>query len=175
MFFQNEQVIFWSLGATKSQLMSWFLGLLLCTKSWIWSTQCFKISFQGSPPGHRPHISSLVSRASDCTLGSMIPRSPHDRGSMRESHLTFAQVLDTLLPQMKFRTTPLTWLHILGLGFQQGTMYHMDESKTWLAIRILLTRERMQLSHAIILPFKEVMSLSKFASTRSQKPTWMPK
>jgi hypothetical protein len=25
------------------------------------------------------------------------------------------------------------------------------------------------------LPFKEVMSLSKFASTRSQKPTWMPK
>jgi hypothetical protein len=48
----------------------------------------------------------------------MIPRPLLDKGSVRESHLTLAYVLETLPPQMKFRTTPLIWLHILGLGFQ---------------------------------------------------------
>jgi hypothetical protein len=31
--FQKEQVVFWSLGAAKSQLMSWFLGPLPWTRS----------------------------------------------------------------------------------------------------------------------------------------------
>jgi hypothetical protein len=43
----------------------------------------------------------------DCALGSMIPRPPLDKGSVRESHLTLARVLEAFSPQMKFRTTPL--------------------------------------------------------------------
>ncbi len=90
---------------------------------------------------------------------------------MRESHLTFAWVLNALPPQMKFPTTPLIWLDILGLGFQQAAMYHMEESMTLLAIIILSTRERLQLPHAMILSFREVISLSKLAFARSWKPT----
>jgi hypothetical protein len=54
-------------------------------------------------------------------------------------------------------------------------MYHMVESKTYFATRILPVRERLQLPHAIIFPFKEAMSLSKLASVRRWKPTWMLK
>ncbi len=104
----------------------------------------------------------------------MIPRSPSNRGSVRESHLTFAQVLDALLPQMKFLTTPLIWLHILGLGFQQAAMYHMEESRTWLVTKILLVRERLQLPHAIILPLREVMSLSKLPSRGAKSQLEFP-
>lgn len=99
----------------------------------------------------------------------MIPKLPHERGSIRESHFTFARVLDILPPQMKFRTTPLIWLHILGLGFQQAAMYHMEENRTWLAIKILHVKERLQFLHIIILPFKEVINLLKLASVTSQK------
>ncbi len=88
--FQKEHVVFWNLGAAKNQLMSWFLGPLLWTGSWIWSMRCLRISFQGSPLGDSPHTRSLASRVSDWALGSMIPRPPLDRGSMKESHLTFA-------------------------------------------------------------------------------------
>ncbi len=48
-------------------------------------------------------------------------------------------------------------------------MYHMDESRTWLAIKILPMRERLQLAHAIILPLMEVMNLSKLAFAGSRK------
>jgi hypothetical protein len=54
-------------------------------------------------------------------------------------------------------------------------MYHMEESRTWLAIRFLPARERLQFPHAIILSLREVMNLSKFAYTKSWKLTWMPK
>jgi hypothetical protein len=63
----------------------------------------------------------------------------------------------------------------MGLGFQQAAMYHMEENKTWLAIRILLVRERLQFPHAIIFPSKKVISLSKLTSVGSRKLTWMPK
>jgi hypothetical protein len=76
---------------------------------------------------------------------------------------------------MKFRTTPLNWLHILGLGFQQTVMYHMEESRTWLAMNILPTRERLQFPHTIILPFNEIISLSKIASMGSWNSMWMPR
>jgi hypothetical protein len=33
------------------------------------------------------------------------------------SHFTLARAFVALPPQMKFRTTPRTWLHILGLEF----------------------------------------------------------
>jgi hypothetical protein len=60
----------------------------------------------------------------------MIPRPPLDKGSVKESHLTLARVLETFPPQMKFHTTPLIWLHILRLGFQQAVRYHIEESNT---------------------------------------------
>jgi hypothetical protein len=82
----------------------------------------------------------------------MIPRPPLEEGSVRESHFTFAKYLITFLPQMKFRMTPLIWLHILGLGLQQVAMYHMEESKTLLAMSNLLAKERLQFPHTIILP-----------------------
>jgi hypothetical protein len=80
-----------------------------------------------------------------------------------------------LSPQMKFRITPLIWLHILGLGFQQAAKYHIEEINTWLATRILSTRERLHLPQAIIFPFKVSMNFSKLASVGSRKPIWMPK
>jgi hypothetical protein len=67
----------------------------------------------------------------------MIPRPPLDKGSVRESHLTLARVLEAFPPQMKFRITLLIWLHILELGFQQAAKYHIEKSNTWLATRIL--------------------------------------
>jgi hypothetical protein len=59
---------------------------------------------------------------------------------------------------MKFRTTLLIWLHILGLGFQQSAKYHIEESNTWLATRILPAKERLHLPQVIIFPFKVNMS-----------------
>ncbi len=70
---------------------------------------------------------------------------------------------------MKFHITPLIWLHILGLGFQQAARYHIEET------RILSARERLHLPQAIIFPFKASMSFSKLASVGSQKPIWMLK
>jgi len=50
-------------------------------------------------------------------------------------------------------------------------MYHMDESRTWLVIRIMHVKERLQFPHVIILPLRKVMSLSKLASVGSLKLT----
>jgi hypothetical protein len=46
-------------------------------------------------------------------------------------------------------------------------MYHMEESMTWLVIRIMHVREKLQFPHTIILPFREVINLSNLASTTS--------
>ncbi len=105
----------------------------------------------------------------------MIPRSPLDKGSVRESHLTLARVLEAFSPQMKFCTISLIWLHILGLGFQHAAKYHIEENNTWLATGILLARERLHLPQAIIFPFRVSMNFSKLASVGSHKPIWMPK
>ncbi len=104
----------------------------------------------------------------------MIPRPLLDKGSVRKSHLTLARVLEAFPPQMKFHTTFLIWLHILGLGFQQAARYHIEESNTWLATMILPTRERLHLPQAIIFPFRVSMSFSKLASMGNQKPILMP-
>ncbi len=175
MLFQNEHFVCLSLGATKSQFVSGMLGLLPCTGRWTWSVQCLKISFQGSPPGASPLIRSLVRSTSDYALGSMIPRPPLNKGSVRESHLTLAHVLEAFPPQMKFHTTPMIWLHILGLEFQQATRYHIEESNTWLVTRILPARKRLHLPQVIIFPFRASMSFSKLASMGSRKPILMPK
>jgi hypothetical protein len=45
---------------------------------------------------------------------------------------------------MKFLTTPQTWLHILGFGFQHTARYHMEVRSTWFATKILPARERRQ-------------------------------
>ncbi len=94
MLFQNEHFVCLSLGATKSQFMSRMFGPLPCIKRWTLSTWCLRISFQGSLPGTSPFTRSLARSASDCALGFMIPRSPLDKGSVRESHLTLARVLE---------------------------------------------------------------------------------
>ncbi len=94
---------------------------------------------------------------------------------MRESHLTLAWVLDALPPQMKLRTTPQTWLHILGLGFQHVAKYHIEERRIWLATRILPAKERLQCPHAIIFFLKKNISLTKFAFVGSRKPIWTPR
>jgi hypothetical protein len=105
----------------------------------------------------------------------MIPRPLLDKGSLRESHLTLARVLEVFPPQMKFHTTLLIWLHILGLGFQRDAKYHIEENNTWLATIILSMRERLHLPQAIIFPFRVSMNFSKLTSTGSRKPIWMPK
>ncbi len=94
----------------------------------------------------------------------MIPRSPLVVGRTRVSHLTFVLAVVVFSPHMKFRTTPRTWLHILGLGFQDAARYHMDVKSTWFATSILLARERRQVLQLISLPLKVDNILSKFAS-----------
>jgi len=98
MLFQNEHFNFLNLGAAKSQFISGMLGPLPYTGRWTWSVRCLRISFQGSPPGARPLTKSLARSASDCALGSIIPRPPLDKGRVRESHLTLAHVLEAFPP-----------------------------------------------------------------------------
>ncbi len=54
-----------SLGAEKSQFISWVLGPKPWTGSFTWSALCLMSSFQGSAPGARPLMRSLARRASD--------------------------------------------------------------------------------------------------------------
>jgi hypothetical protein len=126
-----------------------------------------QISFQGSPPRVSLFTKSLARSVSDCAFEFMIPRPSLNKVNVKESHLTLARVLEAFPPQMKFRTTPLIWLHILGLGFQQVARYHIEENNTWLATRILPAKKRLHLPQAIIFPFKVSMSLSKLASMGS--------
>ncbi len=49
-------------------------------------------------PRASPFTISLARNTSDCALGSMIPRPPLDKRSVRESHLTLACVLEAFPP-----------------------------------------------------------------------------
>jgi len=102
MLFQNEHFVCLSLRAAKSQFMSEMLGLLPCTGRWTWFPRCLKISFQGFPPGASPFTKSLARSVSDCALGSMIPGLLLDKGSVRESHLALAHVLEAFPPRWSF-------------------------------------------------------------------------
>ncbi len=130
MLFHNEHGSLLSLGAAKSQLMSWVLGPMPWTGSLIWLALCLKSSFQGSPPGARPLIRNFASRAFDWVLGFMIPRPALVVGRAKVSHLTLALAFESFPPHMKFRTTPRTWLHILGFEFHHTAKYHMEARRT---------------------------------------------
>jgi hypothetical protein len=65
---------------------------------------------------------------------------------------------------MKFFITPLTWEHILWLGFQDAVMYHIEASRTWFATRILPARESLLWLQLMSLPLRASIILSKFAS-----------
>jgi hypothetical protein len=65
---------------------------------------------------------------------------------------------------MKFLTTPLTWEHILGLGFQDAAMYHIEARRTWFATSILLAMESLLLLQLMSLPLRDTIIFSKFAS-----------
>ncbi len=134
MLFQNEEGCFLIFGATKIQLMSNVCGPFLCIGSWVWLALCLRIYFHGSPPGANLLTSNLARRASACTLGSMIPNLPCDVGRVRVAHFTFVLALVALPPQMKLRITPQIRLHIMGFRFQHAAKYHIDASRTWLAI-----------------------------------------
>ncbi len=64
---------------------------------------------------------------------------------------------------MKFLMTPLTWQHILRLGFQHAAKYHIDASRTWFATRILPASESMMWLQLISLPLRAIIIVSKFA------------
>jgi len=116
-FFQMEHGSLLSLGAAKIQLIFGVFGPLPCTGSLVSLALCLTNSFHDSPLGARPLTNSFVNRASGYVLGSMLPRPPLEIGRESMSHFTLALTDVALPPQMKFRTTPHTWLHILGLGF----------------------------------------------------------
>lgn len=74
MFFHMEHGILLNLGTTNIQLISGVLGPLPCTRSLVWSALCLTNSFHISPPGESLLTNSFASKASDCVLGSMMPR-----------------------------------------------------------------------------------------------------
>jgi hypothetical protein len=121
----------------------------------------------------RPLMNSLASRASDWDLGSMTPKPPWVVGSASVSHLTLAHASASLPPQMKFLKTPLTWQHILGLGFQHATRCHIEASRTWFATKILPANESMLWLQLMSLPLRAIIIVSKFASGGRWKPTWI--
>ncbi len=73
---------------------------------------------------------SFANKAFDWVFGSIIPRPPWEVGRTRVSHLTFALALVAFPLHIKFLTTPRTWLHILGFGFQDVARYHMEVRST---------------------------------------------
>jgi hypothetical protein len=82
------------------------------------------------PPGANPLTKSFASKASDWDLGSVTPSPPCAIGSASVYHLTLARVGVSLPPQIKFLMSPLTWLLILGSGFQQAARYHIEARRT---------------------------------------------
>ncbi len=105
----------------------------------------------------------------------MIPRPPCEVGRTIVSHLTLAFALVAFPLQIKFLTTPRTWQHILGFGFQEAARYHMEARSTWFATRILPTSERRQVLQLISLPLRADNILSKLASRGRWNPTWIPR
>ncbi len=171
MLFHMEHLSLLSLGAARSQFRSRFEGPLPWTESLVWSTLCHTSYFQGSPPGVRPLMKSLASNTFDWALGSVTPRPPWEVGSARVSHLTLACVGASLPPQIKFLMNALTWLHILGSGFQHAARYQIDASRTWFATRILPASESLLLLQLMSLPLKANIIVSKFASGGKWNPT----
>jgi hypothetical protein len=76
---------------------------------------------------------------------------------------------------MKFLTRPLTWLLILGSGFQQAARYQSEARRTWFATRILPARERALWLHVISLALSVDIIEAKFASVGRWNPTWIPR
>ncbi len=105
----------------------------------------------------------------------MIPSPPCEVGRTRVSHLTLALALVAFPLQIKFLTTPQTWQHILGFGFQDAAMYHMEVRSTWFATRILPASERRQVLQLISLPLRADNILLKLASGGRWNPTWIPR
>ncbi len=175
MLFHIEPWVFLSFFAAKIQLISTVLGPLLCTCSLVCSALCLISSFQGSPLGARPLVRSLAKSASDWTLGSIIPSPPLEVGIAIVSHFTLACAGASRPPHMKFLTMPLIWEHILGLGFQDAAMYHMEANRTWFATRILPARENRLLLQLMSLFFKDSLIFPKFASGGRWEPTCTPR
>lgn len=98
MLFHMDQGALFSLGATNIQLMSGVHGPFPCTSSLVWSAWCLISSFHGSPPGASPLTKSFTNRASNCVLGSMMPRLPLEIGKVRVSHFTLARAGVALPP-----------------------------------------------------------------------------
>ncbi len=105
----------------------------------------------------------------------MIPSLPWVIGITMVLHFTFARVGASLLPQMKFLTTPLTWEHILGLGFQDAAMYHIEASRTWFATSILPARDSLLLLQLTSLPLRDTIIVLKFVAGVRWEPTWTPR
>ncbi len=105
----------------------------------------------------------------------MIPRPPWEVGRTRVSHYTFALALASFPLHIKFFTTPRTWLHILGFGFQAAAKYHMEARSTWFATSILPANERRHVLQLISFPLSAESILSKFASRGRWNPTWIPR
>jgi hypothetical protein len=69
--------------------------------------------------------------------------------------------------------SPLTWLLILGSGFQQAARYHIEARRTWFATRILPANERALLLQMMSLLLRASIIESKFTSGGKWKPTWI--
>jgi len=76
---------------------------------------------------------------------------------------------------MKFLTTPLTWAHIQGLGFQHMTRYHIEAMRTWFAPRILPAKNNWLWLQLMSLILRTSIILSKLASGGRWGPTWTPR
>ncbi len=175
MLFHIDILRRFSLGAARNQFRSRMEGPLLWRGSLVWPALCQTNSFHGSPLEANPLTKSFASKASDWDLGSVTPSPPCAIGSASVSHLTLAQVGASLPPQIKFLMSPLTWLLILGSGFQQAARYHIEARRTWLATIILLANERALLLQMMSLLLRASVIESKFASRGKWKPTWIPR
>ncbi len=175
MLFHKEAGGLLSLVVANIQFMSCVFGPSMWIGSLTWLALCLRSSFQGSPPGARPLMRSFANKASDWVCESIIPRPPWEVGRTSISHLTFALALVVFPLHIKFLTTPHTWLHILGFGFQDAARYHMEARSTWFATRILTASKRRQVLQLISFPLSADSILSKLASGGRWKPTWIPR
>jgi hypothetical protein len=91
------------------------------------------------------------------------------------SHLTLAHVGASLPPHIKFLISALTWLHILGSGFQHAARYQVDAKRTWFATSVFPASESLLLLQLISLPLRANIIVSKFASGGKWNPTWIPR
>jgi hypothetical protein len=154
--------------------MSLFLGPSPWIESWTWFMRCFNISFHGSQPRDSPLTSNWQEGLLTKLLSQRFLNPPSMREAWRSPFYLCSGSNHFSSPNEVLYHLQI-WLHIMGLRFQQVAMYHMEESRTWLAMSILPSSERLEFPHAIILPFNEIISLSKFTSVGSRNLTWMPR